>query len=120
MAFFNAHSYTNVTRDSNTMSNNKSTELVTPRFLKTIGVLFTLLFTYNVGLRIFPPKSCEEAKSEYADVMSESAKTAQKKSDDMLSQRINGTASNSITGLHVPPEMMEERKKAYIKACSTD
>jgi hypothetical protein len=96
--------------------NNKQTQLTNYHFLKAIGIVFVSLFAYDIITRISPPKSCEQARLEYADVERAAARESQMKSEEMLYQSINGTrTTTAIT--HVPPSFLAERKKAVVQAC---
>jgi hypothetical protein len=102
--------------NNRTSKKKKNAPLISPRFLQATGGILVLLCMPTIFTRIFPQKSCEEARSEYAQRQGIFMEESQRTSDSVTRSRLQGSYE-SPPGTTVDPSDLEAKRKEYVKAC---
>jgi hypothetical protein len=102
--------------NNRTSKKQKNAPLISPRFLQATGGLLALLCMPTIFTRILPHKSCEEARSEYAQRQGIFMEESQKRSDSATRSRLQGSYEPP-PGTTVDPKDLEAKREEYVKAC---
>jgi hypothetical protein len=94
----------------------KNAPLISPHFLQVTGGLLVLLCMPTIFTRMFPQKSCEEARSEYAQRQGIFMEESQRTSDSVTRSRLQGSYEPP-PGRTVDPKDLEAKREEYVKAC---